>query len=404
MTIRPCALAIVLALTSVCSLVHGATQLEECRSLRHHGKIAESKACFSRLVRANDPFLRAEGFWGLGDYEQANEEFKVAYKNSPASPEVRTEWGLLFFERFNGKEAADLFNEALKLDDSYAPAYLALGRVAAEGYSKKAVDFARAALSRDPKYVQAHEFLAYLALEDNNAKLASEEAQAALTLSREALDGMAVLASMEWLDGKPQSEWMAKILAVNPAYGEAYATGAHFLVINRRYQEGIVLYRKALELNGESWGARSQLGINLMRLSLDKEAKAELTRCYEAHFRDAQTINALRLLDSLKDYQTFKAGPIELMLNKKEARLLRPYVQPELERAVASYARKYKMQLPGPVRLEVYPNHEDFVVRTLGLPGQGGLLGVTFGLVVAMDSPSARPQASSTGRVRCGTN
>ena len=49
------------------------------------------------------------------------------------------------------------------------------------------------------------------------------------------------------------------------------------------------------------------------------------------------------------------------------------------------------MKLPGPVRLEVYPNHEDFVVRTLGLPGQGGLLGVTFGMVVAMDSPSARP-------------
>src|SRR5207302_7422157 len=44
-----------------------------------------------------------------------------------------------------------------------------------------------------------------------------------------------------------------------------------------------------------------------------------------------------------------------------------------------------------PVRLEVYPNHDDFVVRTLGLPGQGGLLGVTFGMVVAMDSPSARP-------------
>ena len=43
------------------------------------------------------------------------------------------------------------------------------------------------------------------------------------------------------------------------------------------------------------------------------------------------------------------------------------------------------------MRLEVYPNHDDFIVRTLGLPGQGGLLGVTFGLVVAMDSPSARP-------------
>jgi tetratricopeptide (TPR) repeat protein len=79
------------------------------------------------------------------------------------------------------------------------------------------------------------------------------------------------------------------------------------------------------------------------------------------------------------------------MLNKKEAALLRPYIEPEFEKAVATYERKYKMKLPGKVRLEVYPNHDDFVVRTLGLPGQGGLLGVTFGMVVAMDSPSARP-------------
>ena len=47
------------------------------------------------------------------------------------------------------------------------------------------------------------------------------------------------------------------------------------------------------------------------------------------------------------------------------------------------------MTLPGPVQLEVYPNHEDFAVRTTGMPGLGAL-GVTFGEVVAMDSPSAR--------------
>ena len=47
------------------------------------------------------------------------------------------------------------------------------------------------------------------------------------------------------------------------------------------------------------------------------------------------------------------------------------------------------MKLPGPVQVEVYPNHEDFAVRTTGMPGLGAL-GVTFGEVVAMDSPSAR--------------
>ena len=37
----------------------------------------------------------------------------------------------------------------------------------------------------------------------------------------------------------------------------------------------------------------------------------------------------------------------------------------------------------------MYPDHEDFAVRTMGMPGLGAL-GVTFGQVVAMDSPSAR--------------
>jgi hypothetical protein len=40
--------------------------------------------------------------------------------------------------------------------------------------------------------------------------------------------------------------------------------------------------------------------------------------------------------------------------------------------------------------VEVYPDHEDFAVRTMGMPGLGAL-GVTFGYVVAMDSPSGRP-------------
>jgi len=40
--------------------------------------------------------------------------------------------------------------------------------------------------------------------------------------------------------------------------------------------------------------------------------------------------------------------------------------------------------------VEVYPDHEDFAVRTMGLPGLGAL-GVTFGYSIAMDSPSGRP-------------
>jgi cellulose synthase operon protein C len=368
-----------------------AAQTEECRALRHHGHRTEARACFSGLVRNGDAFARAEGYWGLDQYEEANEQFRIAYKEAKNLPAVRVEWGRLFLERFNPGEAANLFQEALKIDASYAPAYLGLARVAAQGYDRKAVDFAREALQRDPKLIEAHELLSYLALEDSHAKLATEEAQKALTLSPEALDGLAVLASIDWLNNKQRSEWMDRILKVNPLYGEAYARGAHFFAINRRYEEGIKYYRMALDLDGSLWAARSQLGVNLMRLGFEDEARQQLERCYQARYRDAETVNSLRLLDTLKDYETFSSGAATIVLQKKEAALLRPYIGPELDRAIAVYEQKYKMKLPGPVRLELYPNHEDFVVRTLGLPGQGGLLGVTFGMVVAMDSPSARP-------------
>ena len=60
------------------------------------------------------------------------------------------------------------------------------------------------------------------------------------------------------------------------------------------------------------------------------------------------------------------------------------------------------MTLPGPVQVEVYPDHEDFAVRTMGMPGLGAL-GVTFGEVVAMDSPSARKPGDFNWGARYGT-
>ena len=72
---------------------------------------------------------------------------------------------------------------------------------------------------------------------------------------------------------------------------------------------------------------------------------------------------------------------------------MRPYIESELKRAIATYEKKYKVKLDRPVQVEVYPDHEDFAVRTLGMPGLGAL-GVTFGTVVAMDSPSGRRPGS----------
>ncbi|MEJ0005783.1 MAG: hypothetical protein WDM77_05200 [Steroidobacteraceae bacterium] len=149
------------------------------------------------------------------------------------------------------------------------------------------------------------------------------------------------------------------------------------------------MYRKALEVSPTLWSARSDLGINLMRLGQDEEAREQLTQCYQNGYRDNATVNSLRLLDTLKDFATFTDATTILKLSRKESQLLYPYFHDVLAQAISDYQSKYRVKLDGPVQVEVYPDHEDFAVRTLGMPGLGAL-GVTFGQVVAMDSPSGR--------------
>jgi tetratricopeptide (TPR) repeat protein len=127
-----------------------------------------------------------------------------------------------------------------------------------------------------------------------------------------------------------------------------------------------------------------------MRLGQEQEARQQLEQCYADGYKNAETVNTLRLMDSYKNFATFETSNTILKLNKKEADLLRPYIESELKRCIATYEKKYQLKLNGPVQLEVYPDHEDFAVRTMGMPGLGAL-GVTFGSVVAMDSPSGRP-------------
>ena len=377
------------ALLSLCASAMFAASPDECAAMRKHGRESEAQACYQTLVRSQQAYWRAEGEWGLKDYQGANNEFRAAVAQSPANAMYRVRWGLLLHERFNNTDADGLFKEALKIDPKNAQAYLGLAQVSADGFDPGAIEFARRALELDPKLVAAHELLANIALEDSDTKQAIEQADQAIAISADALNAMAVHAAVEVLADRSPDAWLAKIQAINPHYGEADAIIAHHLVLNRRYEDGIAYYRKAIDLDPELWSARSQLGINLMRLGQEDEPRKQLEMCYENGYRNEETVNSLRLLDSYKNFEVFRDDRTIVKINKKEADLLRPYVEDVLKRAMATYDVKYKMKLPGPVQVEVYADHEDFAVRTMGMPGLGAL-GVTFGEVVAMDSPSGR--------------
>lgn len=325
---------------------------------------------------------QAKALHKAGRLYDANEMFKVLESRYANDPDFKVAWGEVYYDNAQYDDAGGLFAEALKAKPDHAAALYGMARVAAESFESRAAEMAKKALEADPKLVGAQELLARLALEDNDNPKAIEEAKKAIAMDPKSVGGRAVLATIDLLADKKTTEW-------DPKDAAGYHTIGHFFVLNRRYEEGIVYLQKAVELNPKAYKARSELGINLMRLGRNDEAFQQLETCFNNGFRSSATVNTLRLIDSYKKFVTFTTDRTVLKLDQKEADLLRPYIESEMQRAIATYEKKYRIKLEKPVQVEVYPNHDDFAVRTLGMPGMGAL-GVTFGYAIAMDSPSGR--------------
>lgn len=375
--------------------------LAPCDELYDRGNAIDAATCYRGLLRLDDLAAQAEAYWMLGDLKAANERFREAVKLEPEDPDLRVRWGHLYIQSHQQAEAGALFQEALELDEDHVPAQLGMATVLASRFEGKAVELAQEALKQRPEQAEGHLLLGRMALEEGDLAAARESLETgldqALELGLAPLGAYALLASLEMLEGERDNQWVDKALAYNPRHGEIYAEQAHFYVITRRYREATERLRKAIEVAPSLWRAHAELGVNLMREGLDDEGRRHLEIAYGGDPYSAKTVNTLRLLDTYDQFETFEdADPgadgvvrAVFRLDKDESELLLPYVRELTNRAVAEFTRKYDFELKSPVRVEFYPNHDDFAVRTMAMPGIG-LLGVTFGYVVAMDSPSGR--------------
>ncbi len=127
-----------------------------------------------------------------------------------------------------------------------------------------------------------------------------------------------------------------------------------------------------------------------MRTGDEAEARRVLDATFKAFPFDQVTFNLLALLDKLEKFEVVQDGDLDLQVRSRRGSVLREYAIPLAQEALKKLSAYYQFTPKGPILIEIFPVHDDFAVRNLGLPGLVGALGACFGRVVSMDSPKAK--------------
>jgi tetratricopeptide (TPR) repeat protein len=352
---------------------------ERGRRLSSSELIAVGIAC--QYLGSEDPQLFKDALRALDD----------AIAVDSASLEARVLVGELFLDKYNGTDARASFDEVLKVNPAHPRALVGMARVIQFEGAPGAVELVRKALERNPNLVSGRVMLAMLQLDLEDHTRAVREAEQALQVDPTSVDALAALAAARLLAGDTRAYESVRQRAMesNPRDASFYTTLAEVMARNRLYRRASELALEATRLDPKAWRAFGLLGMNQMRAGAFDEARQNLEIAFRGDPYDVWTKNTLDLLDTFKDYRETRSQRFQFLVDGKESELLTPYLSELGEEAYDRLVERYGYRPPTPIRLELYRTHADFSVRTVGLAGLGAL-GVSFGTVLAMDSPSAR--------------
>ncbi len=384
--------------------------VRRCDALNWSVRHAQAARCYQSLAdRGGTAAEQAEGAWALGDLPRANDLFRSAVAARPQDAALRVRWGELYIDSHQPQQALELFREALQRDPHDDYAKLDSAAVLADEFQSQADADLNAVIedAAAPPGARLRGLLlaARVALEDSDAAAAAPLIEQAATVASQAhlpqLQVYTLRAALAQFQGGDGRAWIERALHEDPGFGDAYAVPAHFYDLRWRESEAIELYRKAVMIQPDLWSARVELAGCLLREDQVAQGRTVLVAAYRGDPYDPVTVNTLRLLDSLAKYDVLDYGRLPgggpaliLHISPEESAALAPYAGRLAEQALQQYAQRYRFQLRSPVSIEIYPNHDDLAVRTAGLPGMGGELGVTFGYVVAIDSPGTREEGA----------
>lgn len=345
-----------------------------------------------------------------------------------SDPANRVTLGRYYLQRgVDAKQILDAtFNAVKKQQTDYAEAYLAAGQLALDkhDYALAADEFTKA-LKCDTTDPDIHYGLAR-AFEPSDDEKSTEHLRAALARNPNHLDSL-LLAIDSHIDAERYAEarkLIGRTLAVNPLEPRAWAYRAVLAhlhsdlrdellsrnmalawwptnpevdhLIGRelsqkyRFREGATYQRQALAFDSQYLPAKVQLSQDLLRLGDEVEGWRLADEVFQADSYNVVAHNLTTLRDHLGKFRLLSADGFVVHMDAREAEIYGDRVLDLLRRAKATLVPKYEAELDSPVLVEIFPEQQDFAIRTFGLPGGDGFLGVCFGRVITANSPASR--------------
>ncbi|HEY2342456.1 MAG TPA: tetratricopeptide repeat protein, partial [Chthoniobacteraceae bacterium] len=289
--------------------------------------------------------------------------------------------------------AAKTFGEASKKFADDPDVWFGLARAYAPSNPEATRDALEKTFAANPNHVGAWLLLADSHIDAENYADADTALDAALKTNPhlpEAFAYRAVLAELRG-DSKAAAEARAKALEpwpTNPAV--VYLIG-HKLAQKYRFAEGAALQREALQFDPDYLPAKAELANDLLRRGQDEEGWKLVEEVHKADPYDVVAYNLTRLREALSHFQTLTSEHFTVRMDPQEASVYGAEVLALLERAYTTLTQKYGLPLLDRTIVEIFPDQKDFAIRTFGLPGGAGYLGVCFGHVITANSPASRP-------------
>lgn len=377
-------------------LVYGTALLEE-------GKLKDAQPVLMTLVEEYNSEkipktdARALAMVGraamlLGSPEDANDAFNEAERAGSADEDTLLWRADLFLDNYDSGHAEEALNDLLARAPHHPEALVRMAEVklASNLDFESAEDLARKALLENPRSARAEFVLAGVALRDMNFDLAKKAIDRGLETNPNDLDLLSLQAASRFLADDASGFERAKqaVLSRNPRYSRLYQIIGEYAEWEHRYDEIVTMMREALLADPNDAKVRAQLGFNLIRSGEEQQGVAALARAFSADPFNVRVYNTLNLYEKQipVQYETVSRGRFTLRYSKEERGILDRYVPGLLDRAWATFTKKYGFTPATPVGVELYPSREHFAVRTSGLP-QTFIQGVCFGRTLAAMSP-----------------